>query len=51
MDLPFMVRHFDEKAAELVGFSSVVPLGRQSVPVGMMAAISFTCVVMLIFEQ
>jgi len=45
-----MVSHFDEKAAELVGFSSVsgAGYGGQAWHGG---EISFTCAGMLIFEQ
>jgi hypothetical protein len=51
MDLPSMVSHFDEQAAELVGFQLCFQLRRASAMRGIMAAISFTCAVMLISEQ
>src|SRR6185312_218642 len=47
----FTGSHFDEKAAELVGFSSVLGLRGQNAGWGMAVAISFTYGVMLVFEQ
>jgi hypothetical protein len=47
----FTGSHFDEKAAELVGFSSVLGLRGQNARWGMAVAISFTYGVMLIFEE
>jgi hypothetical protein len=51
MVLPsFTGSHFDEKAAELVGSSSVSACDAR-MPAGEVVVISFTCAVMLIFEQ
>jgi len=46
----FTGSHFDEKAAELVGFQLCFQLRMASALPGIMAAISSTCAVMLISE-
>jgi hypothetical protein len=50
MEIPFKVSHFDEQAAELVGFQLCFQLRMASALPGIMAAISSTCAVMLISE-